>query len=199
MALGKEINYVFFSNMRNDDENHIIFEKGIKVRMNSLANLFPQLKKINFLKIDVEGYEKFVIEGAIPLLDRIEAIYFECYERNFSRYGYNSQDLFQILHSYNFRTFELNNEKYKEIILEVLKMHDVQRASLFGSIVRDEMTDESDIDILIEFKGVKSLLDLAGLKIALEEALASKVDVLTYDSIHPLLKEQILAEQVEIL
>lgn len=90
-------------------------------------------------------------------------------------------------------------EKYKEVILEVLKKHEVKRASLFGSIVREEMTDESDIDILIEFKGVKSLLDLAGLKIALEEALKSKVDILTFDSIHPLLREQILAEQVEIL
>jgi hypothetical protein len=90
-------------------------------------------------------------------------------------------------------------EKYKDLMLELLKKHDVKRASLFGSIVREEMTDESDIDILIEFKGEKSLLDLAGLKIALEEALKCKVDVLTYDSIHPLLKEQILNEQVKIL
>jgi len=90
-------------------------------------------------------------------------------------------------------------EKYKDLILEILKKHDVKRASLFGSIVREELTDESDIDILIEFKGTKSLLDLAGLKIALEEALKCKVDVLTYDSIHPLLKDQILAEQVGIL
>jgi hypothetical protein len=90
-------------------------------------------------------------------------------------------------------------EKYKDLMLELLKKHDVKRASLFGSIVREEMTDESDIDILIEFKGKKSLLDLAGLKIALEEALKCKVDVLTFDSIHPLLKEQILNEQVKIL
>lgn len=90
-------------------------------------------------------------------------------------------------------------EKHKGTILEILKKHDVKRASLFGSIVREEMTDESDIDILIEFKGAKSLLDLAGLKIALEEALKCKVDVLTFDSIHPLLKKQILAEQVGIL
>lgn len=90
-------------------------------------------------------------------------------------------------------------EKYKDLMLEILKKHDVKRASLFGSIVREEMTDESDVDILIEFKGEKSLLDLAGLKIALEEALKCKVDVLTYDSIHPLLKDQILAEQVGIL
>jgi len=90
-------------------------------------------------------------------------------------------------------------EKYKKSILEILKEHDVKRASLFGSIVREEMTDESDIDLLIEFKGTKSLLDLARLKIELEEALKCKVDVLTYNSLHPLLKDQILAEEVEIL
>ena len=90
-------------------------------------------------------------------------------------------------------------EKYKEKILAKLKEHDVKRASLFGSIVREDMTDESDIDILIEFKGTKSLIDLARLKIELEDVLKCKVDILTYNSLHPLLKNQILAEQVKIL
>ncbi|MCK4687985.1 MAG: nucleotidyltransferase family protein [Candidatus Lokiarchaeota archaeon] len=90
-------------------------------------------------------------------------------------------------------------EKLKEKILEKLREHEVKRASLFGSIVREEMTDESDIDILIEFRGTKSLLDLARLKIELEEVLKCKVDVVTYNSLHPLLKDRILAEQVEIL
>jgi len=90
-------------------------------------------------------------------------------------------------------------EKLKEKILEKLIEHEVKRASLFGSIVREEMTDESDIDILIEFRGTKSLLDLARLKIELEEVLKCKVDVVTYNSLHPLLKDRILAEQVEIL
>ena len=89
--------------------------------------------------------------------------------------------------------------KYKEVLLEILKKHKVKRASLFGSIVREEMTLDSDIDLLIEFQGDKSLLDLAALQIELEEKLKLKVDVLTYNSIHPLLKDQILAEQVEIL
>ena len=89
--------------------------------------------------------------------------------------------------------------KFKEIILDVLKRHDVKRASLFGSIVRGEMTPDSDIDILVEFQGKKSLLNLGGLKVELEEELNWKVNVLTYNSLHPLLKEQILAEKVEIL
>jgi len=52
---------------------------------------------------------------------------------------------------------------------------------------------------LVEFKGEKSLLDLAGLKISLEELLKIEVDVLTYNSLHPLLKERILNEQEVII
>ena len=90
-------------------------------------------------------------------------------------------------------------DEYKDKILEVLKKHDVKRASLFGSIVRGEMSEDSDIDILIEFEGKKSLLNLGGLKVELEEKLNCKIDVLTYNSLHPLLRDQILSEQVEIL
>ena len=90
-------------------------------------------------------------------------------------------------------------DRFKDIILDVLKRHDVKRASLFGSIVRGEMTQDSDIDILVEFQGKKSLLNFGGLKVELEEKLNCKINVLTYNSIHPLLKEQILAEKVEIL
>ncbi|MDL1969278.1 MAG: nucleotidyltransferase family protein [Deltaproteobacteria bacterium] len=87
----------------------------------------------------------------------------------------------------------------REKILNALKQNDVKRASLFGSVVRGELTDESDIDILVEFKGRKSLLDLVGLKLELEEMLKRKVDILTYNSLHPLLKDRILREQEVIL
>ena len=90
-------------------------------------------------------------------------------------------------------------EKIKNEIIPVLKKYDVKRASLFGSIVRKEMTEKSDIDLLVEFEGKKSLLDLAELKIELEEKLKRKVDVLTYKSLHPLLRERILSEKVDIL
>lgn len=84
-------------------------------------------------------------------------------------------------------------------ILPVLRKYHVRRASLFGSVVRGEMTEESDIDLLVELPETASLLDLAGLKIDIEELLGRNVDVLTYDSLHPLLRERILSEQVAIL
>ena len=90
-------------------------------------------------------------------------------------------------------------DEIKKTLIDALREHEVKKAALFGSIVRGEATEESDIDLLIEFEGRKSLLDLAGLKLDLQELLRRRVDVLTYKSLHPLLRERILSEQEVIL
>jgi hypothetical protein len=87
----------------------------------------------------------------------------------------------------------------REKIIDILHRNDVKRASFFGSIVRGEMSEQSDVDLLVEFEGRKSLLDIAHLKNELEDALNRRVDVLTFRSIHPRLKDRILAEQVPII
>jgi len=84
-------------------------------------------------------------------------------------------------------------------IRPVLERNGVQRASLFGSLVRGDSNDASDVDILVEFAEDKSLLDLVGLRLELEELLGRSVDVLTFDSLNPLLKDSILAEQETVL
>jgi len=86
--------------------------------------------------------------------------------------------------------------KIKKSLIQTLKKHDVKKAALFSSIVKNKVTDKSDIDLLVEFEGKKSLLDLAGLKLELQELLKRKVDVLTNKSLHPLLKNRILSEQI---
>lgn len=87
----------------------------------------------------------------------------------------------------------------RDRIIGILMRNGVKRAALFGSVARGEMTEASDIDLLVEFEGRKSLLDIAGLKLELEDALGRRVDLLTYRSLHPLLRDRILAEQVTIL
>jgi len=90
-------------------------------------------------------------------------------------------------------------EDIKDTLIKVLKKYKVKRAALFGSIVRGEVTEDSDIDLVIEFEGKRSLLDLVRLKLELQELLGREVDVITYRSIHPLLRERILSEQQVIL
>ncbi len=70
---------------------------------------------------------------------------------------------------------------------------------LFGSVLRREARENSDIDILVEIEDDISLLDFVGLKLEIEEALGRKVDLVEYSTIKPLLRERILKEQVEIL
>lgn len=90
-------------------------------------------------------------------------------------------------------------EQIKNQSLPILKSREVKRAAIFGSYVRSEQQPTSDIDILVEFKGKKSLFDLVNLELKLQEKLGRKVDLLTYKSIHPLLRKRILKEQQVIL
>jgi len=92
------------------------------------------------------------------------------------------------------------SKNIRKSIYKTLIEGGVKRAALFGSFARGDATEDSDIDLLIEFKGkTKSLLDLAALKIKLEESLGKNVDLITYNSLHPLLRDRILSEQVIIL
>ena len=91
----------------------------------------------------------------------------------------------------------LNKIKLK--IIEILKKNNVKKAGIFGSYARGDFKKNSDIDILIEPQRNMSLLDLSGLKIELEEALGKKVDLVSYNYIHPSLKEKILKTEVRII
>ena len=85
----------------------------------------------------------------------------------------------------------------KEITAEVIKFADqygIIKAGVFGSYARGEAEDESDIDLLLEFKEVIGLMKLGGLIIDLEEALGKKVDVLQFCAINPQIRDHVLQE-----
>jgi len=90
-------------------------------------------------------------------------------------------------------------EEIKERIIPILGRSGIKKAAIFGSLAKGEIKPDSDVDILVEIKSDMSLLDFIGIKIELEEALKMKVDLVEYETIKPLIKERILAEQVVIL
>ncbi len=90
-------------------------------------------------------------------------------------------------------------EEIKGKVIPILERYGVKKAAIFGSVVRGESKTSSDVDILVEIKSNMSLLDFIGIKIELEEVLKMRVDLVEYDTIKPIIKERILAEQVVIL
>ncbi len=89
-------------------------------------------------------------------------------------------------------------KKIKPSIVKILKKNGVTKAGIFGSYARGNAKKNSDIDILIQPpKGIG--LGFIGIKLELEGGLGKRVDLVTYNSIHPYLKKYILADEVRII
>jgi hypothetical protein len=74
----------------------------------------------------------------------------------------------------------------------------VKELSLFGSFVRGEQTEASDVDVLVEFDESASLFDLVRLSLFLEDQLHRKIDVVPKDSLRMEFRENILRERVTV-
>ncbi len=87
----------------------------------------------------------------------------------------------------------------KRKILPILKKHRVEKAAIFGSVARGEAKANSDVDILIQFKERRTLLDLGGLYVDLEKKLGRRPDLVTYGSINSRLRPYIMRDKIDIL
>ena len=87
----------------------------------------------------------------------------------------------------------------KEKAVPILKAAGVTRSALFGSYVRGEEKEESDLDILVDYPKGISLFDVVDLKYRLEDALGKRVDLVGYKTIKPRIKDAILSEQIPLL
>lgn len=95
----------------DDSQNHLRpAGAGVEVPVVRLDALLAGLPRVNLMKIDVEGYERFVLAGAEGLLPRTECIYFESWERHFERYGYSCRDVFGDLGAHGFTVLRVAGE-----------------------------------------------------------------------------------------
>jgi uncharacterized protein len=79
-------------------------------------------------------------------------------------------------------------------LIDMCRHNAVTSLGIFGSMARGEATEQSDIDLLVEFGERKSLLDHVKLQRELSAVLGRKVDLLTKDAISPYLRDGILGE-----
>lgn len=81
---------------------------------------------------------------------------------------------------------------------DLLASYGVGRMSLFGSFARDEATDSSDVDLLVEFQGRPTFRRYMGLKLSLEQALGRPVDLVTVGALRPEVRAAISAELLDV-
>jgi predicted nucleotidyltransferase len=79
-------------------------------------------------------------------------------------------------------------------LIEVCRQNDVIKVGVFGSMVRGEANEQSDLDLIVEFSKRKSLLTLVALERQLALVLGRKVDLLTEAALSPYLRDRILRE-----
>lgn len=80
-------------------------------------------------------------------------------------------------------------------VVPIFKDQGVIKAAIFGSFATGENKKNSDIDFLVKFQRLPSLLDLSRLKLKIEGKVGMDVDIITYDGLSPRLKKLILEEQ----
>lgn len=75
------------------------------------------------------------------------------------------------------------------------EQHHIRRMSLFGSVLRDDFTPQSDIDVLVEFEPghTPGLIRLELMQMELARLLGRAVDLLTPKSLHPFIRGPIEA------
>ncbi len=76
--------------------------------------------------------------------------------------------------------------------------YEVESMELFGSYVREEQSEGSDLDVLVTFRTAPSLFKFVELENLMAETLGVKVDLVMKDVLKPGIRERILEEAVSI-
>ncbi len=102
----------------------------------------------------------------------------------------------------------MSSKKIKSVeeMISILKKHEkhlreeygVKSIGIFGSAVRGELKEDSDIDVLVEFESPISLFKFLELEEYLEKILGRKVDLVSKKALKPNIGKRILREVVSV-
>ena len=92
---------------------------------------------------------------------------------------------------------ELLKNKRAEIF-RIATQHGARNVRIFGSVARGEARPDSDVDFLVDMEEGRSLLDLGGLLMDLQDLLHCKVDVVTEKGLRERIRNRVLREAVPL-
>ena len=86
----------------------------------------------------------------------------------------------------------------REEILRIAHGHGARNVRVFGSVARGEAKPGSDVDVLVEMKPGRSLLDIIAIKQDLEDLLGRKVDVVTEAAVSPYIRDAVFKGAISL-
>jgi len=116
LAIGEKEAVTTFNSDSSDDLSNSLSlenmnsENSTVIQIKPLDEIIPKNTWIHLLKIDVEGFEIFVLKGAKRCLSMTDCIYIESYEVHFNKYGYSSLDLFNYMRLNGFKILKMSGE-----------------------------------------------------------------------------------------
>jgi predicted nucleotidyltransferase len=84
----------------------------------------------------------------------------------------------------------------EEEITAFCQRNHIRKLWFFGSVLRDDFTPDSDIDVLVEFEpdARVGFMTLAGMEIELSELLGRKAEIHTVKGLHPYFRDEVMQE-----
>jgi len=87
---------------------------------------------------------------------------------------------------------------YRLVIVNLAAQYGAYNVRVFGSVARGEADLDSDVDFLVDLEMGRSLLDLGGLLMDLQELLGCRVDVVTEKGLRQRIRDRVLREAVTL-
>lgn len=95
-------------------------------------------------------------------------------------------------------TLEELRKMRRDDILRLASSYAVRNVRVFGSCARGDSSPSSDIDFLVDLEPGRTLMDLGGLLMELQELLQTRVDVATLGMLRPKVKEAAVRDAVPL-
>ncbi|NKB71056.1 MAG: nucleotidyltransferase [Candidatus Latescibacteria bacterium] len=87
-------------------------------------------------------------------------------------------------------------KEHRQKILHLAAQYGARQIRIFGSVARGQADAQSDVDFLVDMEPGRSLMDMGGLQMGLQELLGCTVDIVSVKGLRARMKDRILEEAV---
>jgi predicted nucleotidyltransferase len=89
-------------------------------------------------------------------------------------------------------------QTHQNQLRDLARSYGVSRLRVFGSMARDDASGESDVDLLLDDAKHLTGFQLGAFQMDAQELLGRKVDLLTVNALHPMIRDRVLSEAISI-